>query len=312
MWHNSPPVQVADDTNGRGDTAAAAGIDGQADTAPVSAAAAAVAVAAEAAAAAAAAETEEDLTDEEVAAKKAAAVAAAQAAVEAAAAEAAAAEEAAAAARALPKPVAPGIKPRLFVINPGSGAGYEVLPREVVDRFVASVSAQPGHQHMQQEALRAEEPGTICHTFLSSHAHRSTAMRPLEVAQPKQVVPLQVDPSQSLVSLRRVQTVATAEWQAGQGLKLPRIAALNPWHVASAAGAAAGAAPGDCASCELGAVGGLAATRLPGAAGGISGPGAGGCGNQAVAVREVMELPKLGPEVQEQVAAAVAAWQAHK
>jgi hypothetical protein len=166
---------------------------------------------------------------------------------------------------------------------------------------------------MQQEAVGAEEPGTVCHTFLSSHAHRSPALQPLEVAQPTQVLPVQVDPSQSLVSLRRVETVAPAEWQAGQGLRLPRIAALNPWHVASAAGAAAGdAAPSGCASYELGAVAGLAATRLPGAAGSSSGQGSNGCGGQVVVVREVLELPELGPDVQEQVAAALASWQAHK
>lgn len=340
VWNNGHPAEAAAAHDADAAAAATGGAEGtapdsaapaggeQAAAVPKSAASAAAAAAAEAAAAAAAAaETDESLTDEEVAARKAAAAAAAQAAAEAAAAEAAAAEEAAAAAGAVPKPIAPGIKPRLFVVDPISGAGYEVLPWEVVDRYAAVVNTQPGHQHMQQEALGAEEPGTVCHTFLRNCPHKAPALQQLEVAQPTQVLPVQVDPDQSLISLRRVQTVAQAECQAGQGLKLPRIAALNPWHLAHAAAAAAMDVSDDAASASAAGLGsmlrsrpeafaGLAATRLPqgGASGGADGTVAavGGAAGQVVVVREVLELPELGPEVQEQVAAAVAAWQAHR
>lgn len=277
------------------------------------------------AAAANSAEDEEGLTDEEIAAKRAAAAAAAQAAAEAAAAEQAAAEAAAAAARAKPKPVAPSIKPRLFVIQPRTGCGYEVLPADVVEQHAAWVSAQPGHQHLQQEVLGADEPGTSCHTFLESYSHKPPALQPLQVAAPTLALPVYVDPDKSLVSLRRAGTVVPAEWQSGRGLKLPRIAALNPWHLAQAAagtlgdavaGTAAGANDNNEASVYLG----TAATRMPGSSGALAGSGAGapagegsaGCSEQVVVVREVLELPVLGPEAQDKVAAAVEAWRAQK
>lgn len=260
------------------------------------------------------AEDDDSLTDEELAARAAAAAAAAQAAAEAAAAEAAAAAAAEAAAQAMPKPVAPGIKPRLFVVDPASGSGYEVLASEAVEQWVAAVRSQPGQQHLQQQALGAEEPGTTCHTFLSSYAPSSSSLQPLQVAQPKQVLSLPVNPDQDLVSLRRVHTVVQPEWQAGQGLKLPRIAALNPWDQASAGAAAweGGAVLNGQGSSEPAVSTGLAATRLPdaGPCGSASQP-AGVCGppGQVVVVREVLELPELGPDVQEKVAAAVAAWE---
>jgi hypothetical protein len=289
----------------------------QAEPSPAAVAAAAAAAAVEAAAAA---EKDESLTDEEVAAKKAAAAAAEQAAAEAAAAAAVAAQAAAAAARAVPKPVAPGIKPRLFVVDSASGSGYEVLPWEVVDQYAAVLSTQPGTQHMRQEAMGADEPGTVCHTFLSSYTHKAPVLQPLEVAQPTQVLPVEVDANQSLVSLRRVETVVQSEWQAGQGLKLPRIAALNPWHLAHAAalpGDTPHGADGPGSSGTASGYEGLAATRLTGsgaaAAGGSSmGEGQVSSGGQVVVVREVLELPELGPEVQEQVAAVIASWEAHR
>ena len=138
------------------------------------------------------------------------------------------------------------------------------------------------------------------------------------MAQPRQVLPLPVDPDQDLVSLKRVQTVADVDWQAGQGLKLPRIAALNPWHLADAAAAGGDTTSGVCsatAAAEV-AASSSTATRLPGAGltgdGGCAAAGPGVCGpaGQVVLVREVLELPELGPEVQEKVAAAVAAWEA--
>lgn len=253
-------------------------------------------------------EEEEGLDDEELATRAAAAAAEAEAeaAAAAAAAEAAAAEAVAAAARAAPKPVAPGIRPRLFVVDAKSGSGYEVLAPEVVERYAAVASTQPGHQHLQQEAVGSEEPGTICHTFLNSHTCRSCALQPLELAQPTQVLPIQVQPEQSLVSLRRVQTVVQAEWQTGQGLKLPRIAALNPWHLAAAA---AGSFGSDVAAAPAG----LAATRLQqGVSAGGQGSGLDAAGGQVVVVREFVELPVLGPEVQEKVQAVLESWQSHR
>jgi hypothetical protein len=300
-------------------SAAAGTADGGVASEEQAASPAAVAAAAAAAAveAAAAAVNDESLTDEEVAAKKAAAVAAEKAAAEAAEAAVVAAEAAAAAARAVPKPVAPGTKPRLFVVDPASGSGYEVLPWEVVDQYAAVLSRQPGTQHMQQEPLGADEPGTVCHTFLSSYIHKVPVLQPLEVAQPTQVLPVEVDPNQSLVSLRRVETVVQSVWQAGQGFKLPRTAALSPLHLAHAAplpedtphGAHWAGSGGAGSGCE-----GIAATRLSGsgAAGGSVGQGQVSTGGQVVVVREVLELPELGPEVQEQVAAVMTAWEAHK
>lgn len=273
----------------------------------------------------ASAEDEEGLTDEEIAAKRAAAAAAAQAAAEAAAAEQAAAEAAAAAARAKPKPIAPAIKPRLFVIQPHTGSGYEVLPADVVEQHAAWLSTRPGHQHLQQEVAGADEPGTICHTFLDSHAHKAPALQPLQVAEPTLALPVYVDPDQSLVSLKRAGTVALAEWQSGQGLKLPRIAALNPWHLAHAAAAAssedeacyATAAAEGTSQHVPSSYEGIAATRVTssstGAPAGVSAAaGAGNSTGQVVVVREVLELPVLGPETQDKVAAALEALAAHK
>jgi len=247
---------------------------------------------------------DENLDDEELAARAAVAAAAAEAAAVAAAAEAVAADAVAAAARAAPKPVAPGIRPRLFVVDAKSGSGYEVLAAEVVERYAAV--ARPGHQHLQQEAVGAEEPGTVCHTFLNSHTCCSCALQPLELAQPTQVLPIQVEPEQSLVSLKRVQTVVQAEWQTGQGLKLPHIAALNPWHLAATA---AGSFGSDVAAASAG----LAATRLPqGVSVGGQGSGLDAAGGQVVVVREFVELPVLGREVQEKVQAVLESWQSHR
>jgi hypothetical protein len=55
------------------------------------------------------------------------------------------------------------------------------LPREVVDQYAAVPASMPGHQHMQQQALGAEEPGTICHTFLTSYANKGPSLQPLQV-----------------------------------------------------------------------------------------------------------------------------------
>jgi len=82
----------------------------------------------------------DDELDEEraarVAREAAAAAAAAEAAAAAVAAEAAAAAAAAEAARLAPVPVAPGVKPRLFVIE--TGGGYEVLDAEHVEHWLAT------------------------------------------------------------------------------------------------------------------------------------------------------------------------------
>lgn len=264
------------------------------------------------------------LDDEELAARAAAAAAAAaeQAAAEAAAAAAAAAAaEVAAAVRAAPKPVAASIKPRVFVVDAAAGSGYEILAPAVVQEYAAFVSTQPDHQHLQQELLGAEEPGTICHTFLTTHSCKGRALQPLQLAQPTQVLPMQVDPQQSLVSLRKVQAVVPAQWQAGQGLRLPRVAALNPWHMARAyAGAggsavagplaAAGSSSGSCGPC----IGrdGVPATRLPRTdASGAARPlgGARTAGGQVVVVRDVLQFPELGPEVLAKIHTTLLAWQ---
>jgi hypothetical protein len=326
VWNNgqAEAEAEADAVGGSSAECAAAGAEAVPEPAPAQATPAA---------AANSTEDEEGLTDEEIAAKRAAAAAAAQAAAEAAAAEQAAAEAAAAAARAKPKPIAPAIKPRLFVIQPYTGSGYEVLAAGAVEQHAAWVSAQPGHQHLQQEALGADEPGTTCHTFLEIHTHTSPALQPLQVAAPSLALPVHVDPQQSLVSLRRAGTVAPAEWQSGQGLKLPRIAALNPWHLASAAESgtlsdagvaiAAGARDSHAGHVvqEPSGYQGTAATRIPGSSPGVpAGCGAGasaaeglaGCRGQVVVMRELLELPVLGPETQDKVAAAVEAWRTHK
>lgn len=240
----------------------------------------------------------DDELDEEraarLAAEAAAAAAAAAAATEAfAAAEAAAAE---AAAKKPPPPVAARVKPRLFVLNK-SGSGYEVLDADIVSRYTRQMAAQEGCSHNQQAALGASEPGTQFHSFLTAHRPKSPALQPLPLAEPAAAIAVQLDAASSLLSLRRTDVFIPAEpVQLGQqGLKLPRVTALNP-------GYAIGGGVGSCTASK----GNLLATMEPATA------RAGSDLEQVVVVRELLELPSLDAEVQAQarrVLGAFAEWQ---
>lgn len=310
-----------------------------------------------AAAAAAAAPTSsidffDDELDEERAARQAAeaaaAAAAAVAAAEAAAAEAAAA--AAAAARRPPPAVARGVKPRLFVIDRKTGSGYEVLSAAAVEQYTsyadsaaaaATASADgeaaretsvPAHalpigcrmRHEQQQAVGAAEPGTICHSFLCSYSPVSPLLQPLELADPAVAVPVQVDPASSLVSLRRTDVFVPAQQRQqqqqlcpAQGLRLPRVAALNPGYVLSIGQSAAVEPAAGTVQHTIGSGSSLLATRLHASqatnkrAGGPFGSSS--VASEVLVVREVLELPQLTPELQSQAEAilqACSSWRA--
>jgi hypothetical protein len=126
---------------------------------------------------AAAADAFDDELDEEKAARlareAAAAAAAAEAAAAAAAVEAAAAAAAARAAALVPLPVAPGVMPRLFVIDNKSGAGYEVLHPELVKNCIAAAATGAGGRAAQLLLSTAgQEHGTASTesgSFINAH-----------------------------------------------------------------------------------------------------------------------------------------------
>jgi hypothetical protein len=252
---------------------------------------------------------------------RAAAAEAATAAAEAAAAAAEAAEAAAAAAlAAVPKPIAAGIAPRLFVVDARSGAGYELLEAGSVGAYEAAGSARSHtFRHLCEPALGTQEPGTLCHTFLSTYSCASHQLRPLPLAQPSRVLPAQPDAAHDLLGLRRATAVCPPdEARPGSGLLLPRVAALNPWStLPGGAGCAAAAASSACTQSPHSSSR-FPATRVPGGSSsqacyGACVASARGVGaSQVVVVREVLELPAVSPEVHARVADVVAACQAQR
>eukprot|EP00879_Flechtneria_rotunda_P033056 GHRR01036579.1.p1 GENE.GHRR01036579.1~~GHRR01036579.1.p1 ORF type:complete len:671 (+),score=295.85 GHRR01036579.1:383-2395(+) len=279
-------------------------------------------------------ESGDDLSDDndldyaETAARQAAAAAAAaKAAVEAAAASdaaeaaAAAAAAAAEAARVLPLPVAQGIEPRLFVIDPTTQRGFEVLDIGAVTGYAQKMAALPGHRHEQQPVKNAAEPGSICHTYMTSYRYKSPQLQPLPLAEPSVAMPWAVDSNSSLVSLRRTDVFVPPALQPSKGLKLPRIAALNPQYLSSLKAGAASSIVGASAS---GSAGHLLATRLTGilhyaaplpANGAVAiasaAPAATATG-QVIVVREILELPELSLEMQQTIQNILAAYKQHQ
>lgn len=243
-------------------------------------------------------------------AEKAVAAAAAAAAAEAAAAEAAAAAAtAAAAASRPPRPFAPGLKPRIFVISGSSGYGYEILSEEDVGRYQHAVCALPGGRHKVEEAWGAAEPGSTSHSFVVSIPQHAEVLAPLPLADASHPVSAPGCGSGGLSALLRPSVLHLSsdvggctgagedgpggEPQPALGLKLPPSTAVAPPGAAAAGSAGMGTL--------------MVGFGLGGSTGrAIAGDGAGAAAAPVMVVREVTEAPQMTPELTDAVAAALA------
>jgi hypothetical protein len=147
-------------------------------------------------------------------------------------------------------------------------------------------------------------------------------LQPLALADPAVAVPVNVDPASSLISLRRTDVFVPAPQQqqqqqqqlglAAQGLRLPRVAALNPGYVLGNRQFAAVEPSAGTVQHSVGLGSSLLATRLhaqqkSGGAGRSIGSNSSDMASEVLVIREVLELPELTPELQAQAAAALQA-----
>eukprot|EP00775_Hariotina_reticulata_P009324 gene9324-9489_t len=223
-----------------------------------------------------------------------------------------------------------------------TGAGSEVLHPELAKHCIAGATnaatdaATPAISSLQdvsccyyQQPIRnAEEPGTSCHRLVTTYKYKSPQLQPLQLSDPAVTVPFTPGGTSSLTCLRRADVFVPAELKAALGLKLPRVTALNPGYVCSAA-ASAGTSSREPTSastqatslCLVGAMNkSLPATRVDGDSR-LAVVGAGSAANitdnsraagQVLVVRELLELPQLTTELQAQADSILKSYQAYQ
>lgn len=252
-------------------------------------------------------ELPDDDEDAEAAAQKQreaeAAAAAAATAAAAAAAEEAAAELAARLARP-PRPFAPGVKPRLFVVFGGTGEGYELLDTDQLMAYERAAAAVPGSRHDVLPVHGAPEPGSSSHAFICCHPQQAAELQPLPLADVSRPIP--VLGGGGLPALKHPSTVHVSRDAGGcpdagkaagagggyapaLGLRLPQATAIVPVAVAAAGSAGRGT---------------LMVDRV--VAGGMGVSAGGGAGSPpVVVVREVTQLPMMTADMAAAVEAAL-------
>lgn len=122
-----------------------------------------------------------------------------------------------------PQPVAPSIRPRLFVTFPPSGDGYEILDAQSFELLQRSKALQPWCRMETHPVTGADEPGTLSHVFMTQHVPRSPLLQPLPVATTAVVRPFDVASATALPALKRPSHVTAPPRT--PGIMLPRVIA---------------------------------------------------------------------------------------